>query len=121
MEATTRHGWARSAASRVSAVARCLVYRRWEISLSYLRVGDLYLLWALRTVGDDDLGLAGANRPYDRLRHVAWAVRGEPTAPFPITPARNLSWNSVAVTKGRYILIGGRCAQLTRNPRVHSL
>ena len=50
-----------------------------DFATSCAPVGDLYLLRVLRTVGDDYLGLAGVDSPENRLRHVAWAVRGEPT------------------------------------------
>jgi hypothetical protein len=49
---------------------------------------------------DNDFGLTGTDRPDDGLGHVLRAVRGEAARSPCMPPARNLSWNSVAVTEG---------------------
>ena len=68
--------------------------------LSYLRVGDLHFLEAFGSMEDNDFGLTGTDRPDDGLGHVLRAVRGEAARSPCMPPARNLSWNSVAVTEG---------------------
>src|SRR5215212_668343 len=61
--------WVRSSPTSPNG---CLGYGASEgFPTSYLRAGDLHLLRAFGTVGNDDIRLTGENRPDDRLRNVA--------------------------------------------------